>query len=355
MSRESIGSIAGYCAAALNSLTPSQKTFLQNLPKAELHAHLNGSIPINVLQDLAREHAAIPNNNESETVQRGVEKLVQGFELKEIHDFFGLFPAIYTLTSTPAALARVTRSVLQLFLDGPTPECTYLELRSTPRATPHMTRKEYVEVVLSEIDRFNHGPDGDRAALIVSLDRRMDTGVAQECVEIAVSMREEGRNVVGVDLCGDPTAGDMTLFAQYFSQAKNAGLGVTLHIAETVSNSPSETLHLLSFTPNRLGHATFLDDEAKAIVLRDKICIEICLTSNLLCKTVSTLDDHHIQYYLKNDHPVAICTDDTLPFRNSLLAEYALLLAKPPFGLGLSEDEVRKVAKGSLKGRFGLE
>jgi len=98
------------------------------------------------------------------------------------------------------------------------------------------------------------------------------------------------------------------------------------------------------------------------------------------CKTVSTLDDHHIQYYLKNDHPVAICvcvltlpilvlcthrgaghlytclqTDDTLPFRNSLLAEYALLLAKPPFGLGLSEDEVRKVAKGSLKGRFGLE
>lgn len=149
----------------------------------------------------------------------------------------------------------------------------------------------------------------------------------------------------------------MEQFASYFFQAKEAGLGVTLHIAEvipfmssfnrivviplsqTTANSPSETLQLLSFAPNRLGHATFLDDEAKTIVLRDNICIEICLSSNLLwvqlsfyfsilhlraidslglwhhifpfmkyrCKTVSTLDDHHIWYYLKNDHPIAIC------------------------------------------------
>lgn len=209
MSRESAGSIAGYCSSALNSLTPTQITFLQNLPKAELHAHLNGSIPISVLQDLARENTTNPGDNNSEVIQSGIEKLLNGIELKEIGDFFGLFPAIYALTSTPAALARVTRSVLQLFLDGPTPECTYLELRSTPRATPHMTRREYVEVVLHEIDHYNQGADengtGAKAALIVSLDRRMDAVVAKECVDIAVSIRKEGRRVVGVDLCGDPT------------------------------------------------------------------------------------------------------------------------------------------------------
>jgi adenosine deaminase len=68
-----------------------------------------------------------------------------------------------------------------------------------------MTRREYVEVVLTEIDRFNAGADREKAALIVSLDRRMDANVAQECVDIAVSMRKDGRRVVGVDLCGDPT------------------------------------------------------------------------------------------------------------------------------------------------------
>lgn len=45
-------------------------------------------------------------------------------------------------------------------------------------------------------------------------------------------------------------------------------------------------------------------------------------------------------------------TDDTLPFRTHLLAEYALLLAAPPYGLGLSQDEVRKVAEMSMGSRF---
>lgn len=45
-------------------------------------------------------------------------------------------------------------------------------------------------------------------------------------------------------------------------------------------------------------------------------------------------------------------TDDTLPFRTSLLAEYALLLANPPFGLALSEDQVRRIGEMSLQARF---
>ncbi|KAF7982422.1 hypothetical protein HWV62_28543 [Athelia sp. TMB] len=342
---------AGYCAEALSSLTPAQVHFLQALPKAELHAHLNGCIPIELLQELARERAASDNPTLA-SVQQGIQQLLNGVELKEIGDFFGLFPAIYALTSTPEALGRAARAVLEFFLEGPTPQCSYLELRSTPRATAAMTRLEYVRVVLDEVDRFNGGGGEKKAALIVSMDRRMGRDDLKECLNAAVSLKREGRSVVGVDLCGDPMAGDMDEFRQFFHDAKQVGLGVTLHIAETAANPADETLKLLSFGPNRLGHATFLDEDAKAVVLKEKMCIEICLSSNLLCKTVSTLDEHHIRYYLKYDHPVAICTDDTLPFRNSLLGEYALLLAARPLGLGLSEDEVRRVAAGSWAGRF---
>jgi len=45
-------------------------------------------------------------------------------------------------------------------------------------------------------------------------------------------------------------------------------------------------------------------------------------------------------------------TDDILPFRNSLLSEYALLMAKAPLGLGLSRPEVQKIAKMSMDARF---
>ncbi|KAJ7920821.1 hypothetical protein B0H13DRAFT_2249666 [Mycena leptocephala] len=311
-------SVTGPAADALRSLTSAQISFIQNLPKAELHAHLNGSIPV-------------PN-----------------LELAGLSEFFGLFPAIYALTSTPPALARAARGVLSEFLDGDTPQCTYLELRSTPRATAEMTRAEYVETVVTEVERY---PE-DKAALIVSVNRTMTEQEVEECVGIARALKAKGRRVVGIDLCGDPLAGDMNKFAKHFADAKHDGLGVTLHIAETADNTSADTLRLLQFQPDRLGHATFLDDEARALVLKNKPCIEICLSSNLLCKTVAGLDQHHVQYYLAQGHPLTICTDDVLPFQTSLLAEYALLLAKAPLGLGLSETEVHRIAGMSMDNRM---
>ena len=92
----------------------------------------------------------------------------------------------------------------------------------------------------------------------------------------------------------------MDLLEEYFRKAKQAGLGLTLHIAEvcnllccwrvgdflsfiqTEQNTPEDTMKLLSFGPDRLGHATFLNEEAKKYVLEHNIAIEICLTSNLM-------------------------------------------------------------------------
>ncbi|KAG2045622.1 hypothetical protein BDR06DRAFT_1051463 [Suillus hirtellus] len=69
-------------------------------------------------------------------------------------------------------------------------------------------------------------------------------------------------------------------------------------------------------------------------------------------QTVASLDAHHIRYYLKNVHPIAICTDDALPFRTSCLGEYSLLLAQPLLGLGLSRDDVARIARMSMDAAF---
>lgn len=305
---------------AIKALTPSQVDFLKALPKAELHAHLNGSIPLPILQQLAKEY--VPSDTDSGStvldIQSGIEKLQNGAVLEGIREFFYLFPAIYALTSTKGALALATRAVLAEFLqvkEGEEyPQATYLELRSTPRKTAAMTRLEYVETVLDEVEKYCP----DQAALIVSLDRRMSKEDADECVEVAITLKNRGRRVVGVDLCGDPfvsssrgqkrwpvliltQVGDMELLTGQFAAVRAAGLGITLHIAEvllslnlrdfsfcsdhisqTIENTPEDTLQLLSFEPDRLGHATFLNDEAQAIVIEKQLAIEICLTSNFL-------------------------------------------------------------------------
>ena len=53
-------------------------------------------------------------------------------------------------------------------------------------------------------------------------------------------------------------------------------------MSQTAENTHEDTSTLLGFKPDRLGHATFLNDEAQGLVIREKIAIEICLTSNFL-------------------------------------------------------------------------
>ena len=235
--------------AALRALSPSQLAFLQRLPKAELHAHLNGSIPLPLLQELAREYTSSPATGDdgatptaaaatpmAAEVLAGVQRLQVGVVLDSIGDFFPLFPAIYALTSTPASLKRVTRGVLSHFLDplptpvpAPTPQVDgngrdgggwaavkYIELRTTPRATPHMSYRVYLETVLDEIEA--RAPDA--ASLIVSLDRRMTPEIAREVLELAVQLRREGRRVTGVDLCGDPKVRSAIISRAFASQSR---------------------------------------------------------------------------------------------------------------------------------------
>ena len=191
---------------AIDALTPSQVDFLQALPKAELHAHLNGSIPLPILQELAKEYAPSEEDTDQtlSVIQSGVERLRNGIVLGGIHEFFDLFPAIYALTSTKKGLARATDAVLAEFLepkDGEEhPQATYLELRSTPKKTAAMTRLEYVETVLDAVEKYRP----DQAAVIVSLDRQMSKEVANDCVEAAITLKKRGRRIVGVDLCGNP-------------------------------------------------------------------------------------------------------------------------------------------------------
>ncbi|KAJ3727719.1 hypothetical protein C8R42DRAFT_572214 [Lentinula raphanica] len=387
--------ISGPALAALSSLSPSDLEFIQKLPKAELHAHLNGCVPIEVLYELAETYqpsfpdpasSTDPTSVSSDQIPPTKDEILLGlktlasFSLDNIQEFFGAFRVIYALISTKEALQKATRGVLNSFLGSSSdtefplsgsdhgvgkPECTYLELRTTPRPTRTLYADDYLRTVLSEVERYPR----ERAALIVSVDRRMpiiqdvkairgtsDGRISvEEVIHLAIRLKNEGRRIVGIDLCGDPLAGDMSLLGPFISKAKAAGLCVTFHIAETTHNSSRDTMTLLGYNPDRLGHATFLDEEAKDFVLEKNIPVEVCLSSNVICKTVPDLASHHIRYYLDRNHPIVVCTDDTLPFRTSLTAEYALLLTPSPLGLGLSKEEVKKIAEYSLAEgvRFG--
>ncbi|KAJ5717273.1 Metallo-dependent hydrolase [Penicillium malachiteum] len=169
------------------------------------------------------------------------------------HGFFQVFSKlIYQLCDDLESLAYATNSVLEDFLnDG----VRYLELRTIPRTSPSskITQEEYLNTVLDTISAFKSNPQNKDLSvfLILSLDRGNTTPTqANEIIDLAITNNHRG--VFGVDLCGNPTQGDVSIYWNAFAYAKSYGLGLTLHFAETPTSGTREELQtLLSFSPDR--------------------------------------------------------------------------------------------------------
>lgn len=134
----------------------------------------------------------------------------------------------------------------------------YLELRTTPRAiSAEISKNDYVALVLETINHFNAQSSTMVTKLILSIDRRNSLEEANEVVDLALEFREQG--VVGLDLCGNPAAHDISIFRPAFARAKAAGLGVTLHFGEVApAAKEGELEELLSWQPNRIGHVIYV-------------------------------------------------------------------------------------------------
>jgi len=229
--------------------------------------------------------------------------------------FFPLFSRyIYALCSDLPSIVYTTDSVLQSFAaDG----VVYLELRTTPRAIPsaNVTKSQYIEAILSCIVKSNV-TSRMKTSLILSIDRRNTPAIAEELVDLALTYRDQG--VVGVDLCGDPACGDVSIFQPAFKRAKDAGLKITLHFAEAQqSSTDAELWKLLSFQPDRIGHVIHVPDDVKQEVVKRGLGVELCLSCNVHAKMITgSFGDHHFSWWWRKGCPIAlsVCCSFHVPF-----------------------------------------
>ncbi|WEW56657.1 RT-like superfamily and adenosine deaminase domain-containing protein [Emydomyces testavorans] len=267
---------------------------------------------------------------EDKTLPLGVVKI-----LKQEKDgrFFTVFSnLIYHLCSDLDSLRYSTRRVLQDFQnDG----VKYLELRTTPRESQEhgVSKEQYISTVLDVIEEFNS--DEMSTYLILSVDRTKSAANAMEVVDLAIKYQHRG--VVAVELGGDPSRGDVSVFREAFRKAKEHGLHITLHFAEIASSRPGELEALLSFQPERLGHVIHVPDGFAEEIARRKLALELCLSCNVHAKLIQGgFPDHHFGYWRHQHCPVILCrkTDDVGFFCSPLSNEY--LLAAEHFKLDRS-------------------
>lgn len=186
----------------------------------------------------------------------------------------------------------------------------YLELRTTPREikSAGITKDDYVSLILSCISDF---PSGNmRTKLILSVDRRNSAIEAMAVVDLAI--KHQARGVVAVDLCGDPAKGDVSIFREAFAKAKQHGLKITLHFAESPQSSTDAELRtLLSYEPDRIGHVINVPDDIKRTIVDRKLGLELCLSCNVHAKMITgSFRDHHFGYWRGTGCPIILCVSE---------------------------------------------
>lgn len=188
----------------------------------------------------------------------------------------------------------------------------YLELRTIPRPSPtgSFTREEYLDTVLTAIEQFRTAhPDEITIFLILGLDRSGTTAPdALTTVDLALAHRARG--IVGLDICGNPTKGDVAIYGPAFAKAKAHGLGVTLHFGEVAQPAtPGELETLLSFNPDRLGHVIHVPEPLKREIARRRLGLELCMSCNVHAQMFDGgfVDHHFGEWWAVGECPVILC------------------------------------------------
>ncbi|XP_076640901.1 adenosine deaminase-like protein [Halictus rubicundus] len=318
--------------------------FCKSLPKVELHAHLNGSLSPNTLKTLYKMQN--PNSDGGENIVMTIGKY------SSLGECFKVFDVAHSLTTTPEAVFQSTRDVIKEFRED---NVIYLELRSTPRSiNGKMTKREYIDAIIRAFKSCKKDFPDITVKLLVSINRKQGYRAAEENIELAINyFKKHSRYVVGLDLSGDPMAGDT--FLELLKKARNVGLKIAAHCAE-ISNE-LEAKDILEFKPDRLGHCTCIhpnlqgSDKLFNMLIESKIPVELCLTSNVQCKTVPSYEFHHFKYLREAGHPICLGTDDKGVFDTSLSREYEI--AGSTFGL--DREDLARLCLSAVEYAFASE
>jgi adenosine deaminase len=300
---------------------------------AELHTHLGGSVSSDILWSLAHEQGiALPVKDYWE-----FDRLVTIADPRGVADLNAL-DAIYHWTeliqSSPIAVERSVHAAIGGAYRSQ--GITTLELRFNPMKRNRGGERDLDHIILAAIrglDRASLEYPQVTAGLILMMDRTFTQEMNAVIVDKAI--RWAPRGIVGIDVAGPRPRSERYPYRDLqplVEEAREAGLGVTIHVGEEGGQAGIEEIGEVVETlrPDRIGHGILAarDPELMETLRATEIVLEICPTSNLLTKALESEDAVRDTFRAFTDNGVlfTIATDGPEMMRTHLRDEFELLV-----------------------------
>ena len=302
---------------------------LKRLPKVELHCHLDGSLRVPTILDLAKKDKVTLTTSSSEELSK---LLVIGKTRGSLEDYIKRFDITLSVMQTPQALSRTAYELIE---DVAKENVRYIEIRYSPilHTGKGMTMGESVEAVRNGLKR-GQKDFGVKSGIIVCGIRNISAAASLKLADLTVRYKNKG--VVGFDLAGSEENFPAKDHQEAFYMILNNNINATIHAGEAYGpSSIHQAIHHCG--AHRIGHGTRLKENKDLMnyVNDHRITLEICLTSNWQTRSIRSLKYHPLKYYYDQGIRVTINTDNRLMSGTTLTKEF--LLAHKLFGFKLHD------------------
>ncbi len=301
-------------------------SIVAELPKAELHLHLEGSVEPETLCELAPE--ATP------------EHVRARYQYADFTGFIESFKWVVTLLKKPEDYALVTRRLLARLEQE---NVKYAEI--TLSAGVVLWKKQNLAEVHHAI-REAAAASSVQVWWIFDAIRHLGAAHVLAVAEEAAKFVDNG--VVAFGIGGDEARGPAEWSRDAFAVARSAGLRLVAHAGETTG--PESVRAALQIGAERIGHGIRAAEDLSLMRLlaeRD-IPLEVCVSSNVATGAVAQLEEHPLRRLFNAGVPIVLNTDDPAMFHTTLTREYEI--ARRHFGF--SDEELAALARNSLRYAF---
>jgi len=301
----------------------SRKDFydaVHQMPKIELHAHLEGAVRPQTILDLAKQYN-IPHPFKSAAELQHHIKMNEG---ENLLDFLQKFDSFRFVFDSQEMLKAIAYNAVK---ENASENIIYTEFQMNPFKRPDKVPiGAVIDSVLDGIDaaKKDFGVD---ARFIVSLNRSYSVESAWEVVREAVKRKDRG--VVGIALGGDEVHHPPEKFREIFDYAHQQGLKVVIHAGE--AQGPQSIRSALDLCKaDRIDHGVRLGEDPKLLEqVRDQgIYLGMAATSNLQLGVIQSMKKFPLKIYLQQGLRAGMHTDDRAIFNTTLTGECLKLADK---------------------------